>query len=356
MNNSKMLGLFVVGFLVVVGCGGDSAAEDDTGGGGGGWTIDGGGSGGDATADTGEGGGSDTSVVPDGDLPDTGTPSDTATPPDTGTGGGGDTGGGTGKGPDTWQPDAGPDGGTMPGPGLTEAAITSAAWYGVFRVTSAPAITGNTQEVVFNKDGTVRIGFRGAVTGKWEVFDDDSVRLYDLRNNRQGQQNQPTQWVLEAELDRQDRLEAFELFVATGPDGNPYKARYEQLETPDVQFGQIQGQWQSKKVFKNRQGARFRIGVRVEQGGKISYGVVTGGYTEYSRGDGRLITYDTGETFWFIAVPATGQPKAPLAGQVKIGADGTPTLYAPRGIEKDGKPGAEDFEAVELEEVSQFSL
>ena len=202
----------------------------------------------DAIEDTG-GPDDDTGAPVDTDLVDLG-PEDTSVEGD--------------GGPDV---DPVPDGGRE---GLNAQAVVG-KWYGVSRLTQQPAITGSVQEVVFNSDGSLRIGFNGAVTGKWKIFDDDSVQLYDLVD-QEGNANRPQQFLLEAELE-DDRLVAFELFIGRGPDGSSYKLRYEKLASPSVPYADIVGQWQSKSVFTNRMGQKFRIVLRADQNGKLGYGV-----------------------------------------------------------------------------------
>jgi hypothetical protein len=272
---------------------------------------------------------------------DTGSPVDTGAPdlgPD-------DTSVGNDVGPDTAP---GPDGG---GEGLTRRAVVG-TWYGVSRLTQKPAITGSVQEVVFEGDGSVRIGFNGAVTGKWQIFDDDSIQLYDLVD-RQGDPNRPEQFLLEAEFEN-DRLVAFELFIGQGPDDTAYKLRYEQLASPAVPYAELVGQWQSKKVMTNQMGRKFRLVLRAEQNGKLAYGVYTGNYVEFARGDGRTITYDTGETHWFIASNDAMTP--PLGGEVRIDDAGELVVWAPRGIQTNSTPQPEKFEAVEMVPTQNLSL
>ena len=248
--------------------------------------------------------------------------------------------------------DTGPD---ASGPGLVAEAVAGEPWYGVTRLTQTPAITGSMQRVKFDADKSAAIGMQRAVTGKWRIFDDDSVLLYELERD-DGSMNQPSQFVVEAELEN-DHLVALEVFIGQGPDGKPYKQRFEQLATPDVAYDAITGQWQSPMTYTDPDNNRdYRLALRVEEAGEIEYGAFFGRFFGFSRGDGHLITYDTGETFWFIAPPAMGMQQPPLAGEVRTGADGEIQLFAPRGIDEDGMEGPESFEAIEMESVESFAL
>ena len=248
--------------------------------------------------------------------------------------------------------DPGPD---ASGPGLVAEAVAGDPWYGVTRLTQTPAVTGTIQKVTFDADKSVAIGVRGAVTGKWRIFDDDSVLLYELER-ADGSMNQPSQFVVEAELEN-DHLVAFEIFIGEGPDDKPYKQRFEQLETPDIAYDSFTGQWQSPMTYTDPDSNRdYRLALRVEEAGAIEYGAFFGRFVGFSRGDGHTITFDTGETFWFIAPPAMGMQQPPLAGEVRTDAAGELQLFAPRGIDEDGMEGPESFEAIEMESVESFSL
>lgn len=258
-------------------------------------------------------------------------------------------------GPDV-DPDSGRDAGRGPGR-VTSRALTSEPWYGVFRVAETPGIVGSTQEITFKPNKRVELGFRGGVTGKWEIFSSRTIRLYDL-TKQNGQPNTPTEYTLDPVFEN-GYLEALQLYTPSRQREkvDPHLVRWRQLGGPtDVAYSTIVGRWQSKKTFTNRNGQRFRIGVRVEQGGEIAYVVVVStGVTEYSRGEGRIVTYGTGQTMWFIDPPETGREEAPFAGEIRM-SNNRPVLYAPRFVNEDGKPGAESYESVELERVMRFQL
>ncbi len=364
--------LLLVGSAGTLGCSSDdteAAPSDESPDGG--WVVSDGGSNGDADRATPEPG-RDLGVVPD-----AGDDFDRDAPPGVGNGGrdgastspdsrvsddeGRPSPGRDGGRPDTNSPDPEPDTSTGDdagrGPGrVTERALTQEPWYGVYRVAEQPGIVGSTQELVFKSDGTAILGFQGRVTGQWEIFSQRTVRLYNLR--RDGEPNRPREYTLDPVFEN-GYLEAFQLYNrGRGNDEvSPHLIRWRRLGGPtDISYSAITGRWQSKETFTNRQGRSFRIGLRVEQGGDIAYYIIAANATtETSRGTGRLVTYETGETMWFIEPPDTGRPQAPFAGEIKM-RNGEPVLFAPRFIERDGEPGAEDFDSVELERVMRFQL
>jgi hypothetical protein len=200
-------------------------------------------------------------------------------------------------------------------------------------------------------DGTVIIGPQARVTGSWEVFDDDSVRMYDLERQN-GDANQPSQYVLEAELNDRDQLVGFELFVPNLPngEGDPYTARYERLEEASVTYDDLRARWQSVDTFTGNNGQTQRLELRFNSG-MIGYGIAgtNGGYFEIFRGNGEVLELDTGEIFW-ISLPSEDSDRAwSPAGEVETEAGAPTAIFAPRAIDTDGEPGAEDWEAMRLE-------
>ncbi|GEM_PF-3721915 len=218
-------------------------------------------------------------------------------------------------------------------------------WYSIPRLTDSPAITGTVQRVEFRASGRVEIN-RGDMVGNWEVFDEEDVRLFDLM--RDGMSNSPNQYLLEGDFE-EGVHRGFELFSGEGPSGQPYKLRYERAGAA-VEIAEIAGEWQSIDRFENDAMDQFRIGLRIESSGKIGYGAITrGGYTEFARADGVLMTYDTGRTYWLIP-PVTMSDQPSLAGEIRGIDSGSLQLWALRNL------GSGRFEAIELEAVEAFEF
>ena len=248
---------------------------------------------------------------------------------------------------------AGVDGGaagSSPSVPFTVEGLSAQPFYGVLRVTNEPAITGSMIKVDLKEDMSVAIGFRGEVTGSWEIFNDDRVRLYDLM--RGDQPNQPPEFVLEADM-QDDEVSGLEIYMPQGPDGEPYMVRYEPLGTPDFGLDEVRGNWQSEQTFTGQNGESLRLAVRI-LGDQAGYGVYNGAYVEFSSGTARLLTYETGETFWFIDPPSAGDPKWALGGQIIENDQGELTLYAPRQTNPGEQPA--EFEATKMLEVDAFSV
>lgn len=270
----------------------------------------------------------------------------------------GNDGGGPDAGDTTSGPDTSPDGSVPDAIGdatvvdagqttpFTPEGLASKPWYGVTPLTSDPAVTGSMFKVDFHADMTVTVGFRGEVSGKWEIFGDDRLRLFELEQ-ADGQPNEPTQLVLDADLSG-DNLDGLELLI---PRQNqpPYLLRFEQLGDADVTVDDLDGKWQSDDTFPGENGDMYWLVVRV-MGDYAGYGFYNGGaYVEFAGGDAHTITYDSGETFWFYEPPTTGDPKPALCGELVVDAAGEMTLYAPRQSNPGQTP--EEFEAVAMHPV-----
>lgn len=239
------------------------------------------------------------------------------------------------------------------GEGLTESAVASGPWYGVIRLTESPGITGSLQILQFDADGSVTIGPAGKVSGSWEIFDDDSVRLYELEREN-SDQNQPSQYVLEAEVDENNRLTGFELFMPTLADGSggPYTVEYEQLGASRISFSELQGRWRSVGTFEGDNGQTQQLELRFGVGRTIGYGIAgeNGGYFELFRHNGELLQVDDGTLYW-LAIPGPSDRRQwGAAGEIRPGGSET-VIFAPRAIDEDGEPGAEDWDGMELEYV-----
>ncbi len=241
------------------------------------------------------------------------------------------------------------------GEGLTESAVASGPWYGVIRLTESPGITGSLQILKFEADGSVTIGPAGNVSGSWEIFDDDSVRLYELERENGGQ-NQPSQYVLEAEVDDSNRLTGFELFMPTLGDGSggPYTVEYERLGASGVSFSDLQGRWRSAGTFQGDNGQTQQLELRFGAGRTVGYGISgeNGGYFELFRHDVELLQVDDGTLYWLSIPGPNDQRQWGAAGEIRSGGSET-VIFAPRAINEDGEPGAEDWDGMELEYIGQ---
>lgn len=245
------------------------------------------------------------------------------------------------------QPDSGDPDEEVP---FTVEGMSSAPWYGVSRFTVDPAITGAVYKINFREDMTVAIGFYEEVTGKWEIFGEDRVRLYDLE--RDGQPNQPPSFAFDVDT-QDDNARGLELYLPDGPGGSAYVLRLERLATPDLSISEVQGRWQSEQSFTDQNDNSYRMALRM-QPGYLGYGIYNGAYIEYSDGAARIITYDTGETFWFIEPPNAGDPKHALAGEIMADDNGEWQVYVPRNTNPGEEPA--EFDALLMEHVEAFGL
>ncbi|QDG51474.1 hypothetical protein FIV42_12175 [Persicimonas caeni] len=226
--------------------------------------------------------------------------------------------------------------------------LASAPWYAMVPLTTDPAVTGTVYKLTFDTEMNVAIGFREEVTGSWSIFGDDRVRLSQLEN--EGQPNRPEQLLLDADLDGDGNIDALELVVPQ-ENGEPFVLRFEQPGTPAVSVEEIAGNWQSDETYTDENGNDFRFALRA-LGGTLGYGIYNGAYVEFISGEAITITYDTGETYWFSAPPASGDPQPPLGGQIVVDDAGEMVLYAPR----ETAPNSDEFEAMRMRSVDGFSL
>jgi hypothetical protein len=230
---------------------------------------------------------------------------------------------------------------------LTAAGLSSKPWYAISVLSAEPATTGSTFVVEFHDDMTVSIGFHEEVTGSWALFGEGRVRLFDLMKGNEP--NQPQQLLLDVDLEA-DQVKGLEIAIPDADGGLPRIMRFEQLATADISVEDIAGNWQSEETFTGENGGTFRLAVRF-LGGTFGYGVYNGAYVEFIPGQAQVITYDTGETFWFGVPPDTTPPKPSLAGEVRSDGDGGYTIWAPREV----TPQSGDFESVELNHVAAFT-
>lgn len=232
---------------------------------------------------------------------------------------------------------------------FTVEGLSSAPWYAVVPLTTDPAVTGSVYVLQFNTDMGVSIGFRDEVTGSWSIFGEDRVRLAQLEND--GQPNQPEQLLLDADLDDDGNIEALELVIPRGNGLEPLILRFEQPATPQVPLEAIEGNWQSEQTYSDENGNEYRLALRA-LGGSLGYGAYNGAYIEFVSGEANTITFDTGETYWFLAPPATGDPRPALAGEIRVDDAGMQMLYAPRETAQ----GSGEFEAIRMQRVDGFTL
>jgi hypothetical protein len=258
-------------------------------------------------------------------------------------GGGADIGGADIGGTDT----SGEDTGTDPTTPFTAEGLSSGSWYGITLLSAEPATTGSMLPIEFHEDMTVTMGFRGETTGEFAFFGDERVRLFNLMNG--DEPNQPEQFLLDADVE-DDQVEGLEIVIPDSEGGEPYVLRFEQQSTPDIASENIAGNWQSDETYTGENGGSFRLAIRI-LAGTFGYGGYNGAYIEFISGDLEMITYDTGETFWFNVPPAGGNPVPSLAGEVRVGPQGDYLLWAPREV----TPQSGEFESVEMFQVDSFT-
>jgi hypothetical protein len=251
-------------------------------------------------------------------------------------------------------PDVGPGGDTDIDPGdgtpFTAEGMASRPFYGVFRLTEDPAITGSAYKIDFHEDMTVAIGFYGEVTGKWEFFGSDRVRVYELEHD--GQPNQPPAFPIDANLDGEN-IEALEMYIPEGPSGSPYLMRLEQLADTHGIADELVGDWQSEASYVDENDNPYHLAMRL-RGGQLGYGIYNGAYVEFAGGTARWIPDNRArQAMWFIEPSPVGDPMSPLAGEV-VWEGGEWVLYAPRHLNPGEEPA--EFEAVKMHHVDAFRL
>ena len=249
--------------------------------------------------------------------------------------------------PDDAGPDA-DDGGENPV--FEESSLEGTTWYGIFRLAQNEGITGTVFQVELMADNEVEIRAFGSVTGKWEIFGDRRLRVYDLARN--GEPNEPEQFVFDVDLDDQDRTLGLELVIPREA-APPYTMRLEQLHNPDVTVADLDGDWQSEEVFPDDNDNDTRLAMRFF-GDRIGYGAYNGAYIEFVSGMAQTLTLDTGETFWMLLPPPDGAQQATFGGEIQTDEDGTITVFAPRQTNPGEEPA--EFTSEPMISVSSFSL
>lgn len=235
-------------------------------------------------------------------------------------------------------------------PIFEESALEGTTWYGILRLAQNEGITGTVFTMELMADNNIEIGAFGSVTGKWEIFDDRRLRVYDLVRN--GEPNDPEQFVFDVDVDDQDRALGLEILIPQ-QDGPPYTMRLEQLGDPDISVADLDGDWQSEDVFSDDDDNDNRLAVRFF-GDRMGYGVYNGAYIEFVSGTPQTQTLDTGETFWMLLPPADGPEQPSFGGEIETGEDGTITIFAPRQTNPGEQPA--EFTSEPLGNVPAFSL
>ena len=91
-----------------------------------------------------------------------------------------------------------------------ESSLAGTTWFGVLRWTEEPAVTGTGFRLELQADNAVEVGAYGELVGKWELFEETRLRLYELERN--GEPNEPTQLVFDLVVE-QDRVRALEILI-----------------------------------------------------------------------------------------------------------------------------------------------
>ena len=266
---------------------------------------------------------------------------------------------------DTPGPDAGPDDDVdPPAPDeLTPEMLIGEPWYGVFRLTDDPAITGLYSGIEFVDEDSVVLHGEQEESGNWEILGTGDVHLYNL-------EGELDQFVLEVDLS-DGEVEALEVFIPADH-VEPYTARYERRGEADIDFNDLGARWQSTQMVTGEEGVEYYVAIRIDADGIMELGAAgeEGMFWGFVEGPGTTQTFDTGDTFWVMLVAPTSVG-APIAGEIGENDDGDLVLYwfaedysdvddnGPGGG-PGGPPGGGDDDpepeivVVELENVSQF--
>ncbi len=285
-----------------------------------------------------------------GTVDDTGQAEDTGTSDDTGTEE--DTGSIEDTGP--IEDDVDPDEDTDPPPPdeLSEDMLIGEPWYGVWRLTDDPAITGLYVGIEFIDEEDVVLRGEEDLTGNWEILGSGDVHLYNLEGDFE-------QLMLEADMGS-DGLDALEIFTPADH-VDPYTARYEQRGEAGVDFDDLRARWQSTERITTEDGTEVYLALRIDADGFMEIGAVgdEGVFWGFLGGPGVTQTFDTGETFWAMLI-ATDDEGAPVAGELRGEGDEMQLFMFTEDHDDQsggGPPGggaSPELIVVELEAVDQF--
>lgn len=237
---------------------------------------------------------------------------------------------------------------------LTPDMLIGEPWYGVWRITDDPAITGSFIGVEFVDEDNVVLHGEEENSGNWEILGSGEVYLYDLEGDIE-------QFMMEPDMG-EEGLAALEVFTPV-QHVDPYTARYERLGEADVDFAELGARWQTTERLTTEEGDEVHLALRIDADGIVEYGIVAGEedlFIPFLEGPGFTHTYDTGHTFWGILVD-TDDEGAPFGGEIREEGDGL-ILYAFSEDHDDEGPGGgppgggggPELVVVELESVSQF--
>jgi predicted small secreted protein len=242
-----------------------------------------------------------------------------------------------------------PDDGGGEDPIFEESALEGTTWFGILRLAQNEGITGSVFEITLMADNDVEIGAFGSVTGKWEIFDERRLRVYDLV--RDGEPNQPEQFVFDVDVD-ENRARGLELVIPQ-QGAPPYTMRLEQLGTADITVEELDGDWQSEEIIVGEDGNDNRLALRFF-GERMGYGIFNGAYIEFVSGNAETLTLDNGRTYWLLLPPPDGAPQATFGGELQVAEDGSVRLFAPRQTNPGEEPA--EFTSEFMTSVSSFSL
>lgn len=239
--------------------------------------------------------------------------------------------------------------------GLVPEALIGNPWYGVFRITDDPAITGLYTGVQFVDEETVIIHSEPPREGEWTILESEDVLLHDLEQVTE--EPQPEQLMLMADL-VDEEVVALELSVPA-EHVEPYRARFEQQGDAAIGIGEIIGRWQSTEMLTTAEGNDHPLALRFDSGGIAELGVVAenNNFFGFTSGAGRTHTLDTGETFWALE-QGEGVEGHPVAGEI-FEIDGELKLYmfSETAVEVAEEPEDSEMElrVYEMEQVENFS-
>lgn len=239
---------------------------------------------------------------------------------------------------------------------LTPEMLIGEPWYGVWRITDEPAITGSFIGIEFVDEDNVVLHGAEENSGDWEILGSGEVYLYNLEGEIE-------QFMMEPDL-RDDGLAALEVFTPV-QHIDPYIARYERLGEADVDFEELGARWQTTERITTEDGDEVHLALRIDADGVVEYGVVAGEedlFIPFVEGPGFTQTFDTGHTFWGILVD-TDDEGAPFGGEIREEGDEL-VLYSFAEDYGDDGPGGgggppigggdPELVVVELESVSEF--